>query len=132
METKMKPQIQTKLIISLLFAFGLTGCAGTQVKSSEDLLSAAGFDMQLADSDAKLAHLKTLQQHKIITHNQDGKIRYFYADATNCKCLYAGDEDSYKQYKKITAEHELAQQNEMAAEMNQDAFMGMGMWGFGW
>ncbi|MSP28606.1 MAG: hypothetical protein EXR80_09460 [Methylococcales bacterium] len=70
----------------------LTACAAMkadEAKSKEQLLAAAGFKMQLANTPAKMAHLKTLQQQKIVTHVKDGINYYVYADATDLPmCLH--------------------------------------------
>ncbi|MGZ8945862.1 MAG: hypothetical protein ACXW1W_10620, partial [Methylococcaceae bacterium] len=61
--------------IAILSGF-LISCAAIKAQNAEDkeqLLAAAGFKMQLADTPEKLAHLKTLTQQKIVTHEKDGK-----------------------------------------------------------
>ena len=69
----------------------LTACAAMKAEeatSKEQLLAAAGFKMQSADTPEKLAHLKTLTQQKIVVHEKDGINYYVYADATTCQCVY--------------------------------------------
>ena len=116
----------TPVIIAL--ASTLVGCAAIQQENAtqaEQTLAAAGFNMKLADSPEKLAHLKTLTQLKVVPHEQNGNIRYIYADAQYCKCLYAGDEAANQRYQKMVIKQNVAQ-------MNQDAAMNWGMWGPGW
>lgn len=53
----------------------LTACAAMKAEeatSKEQLLAAAGFKMQLANTPEKLAHLKSLTQQKIVVHEKDG------------------------------------------------------------
>ena len=57
--------------------------------------------MRLADSPAKVDHLKALTQHKLVPHTNKGEARYIYADAKYCKCVYAGDEAAYQRYQKL-------------------------------
>ena len=67
----------------------------------EKLLRASGFKMRVADTAEKLAQLKKLPQRKIVPHEEGDKIVYIYADAKNCNCAYAGDEEAYKKYQKL-------------------------------
>ena len=111
-------------VITVL-GIALAGCASmekSKATDTEQLLAAAGFKMKLADSPEKLAHLNTLTQRKVVTHERNGKNYYVYADADYCKCLYAGNQENYQRFEKL-----LVKQN--IAEMNEDASMDWGMWG---
>ena len=113
--------------IAVITALGiaLAGCAAIQKSDStntEQMLAAAGFKMKLADTPAKLAHLNTLTQRKLISHERDGKVYFVYADADNCKCLYAGNQENYQSYEKLSMKQNIA-------EMNEAAPMDWGMWG---
>ncbi len=103
----------------------LAGCAAMEksdATDTEQMLAAAGFKMKLADTPAKLAHLKTLTQQKVVPHDRDGKMYYVYADADYCKCLYAGNQENNQRYQSL-----LVKQN--IAEMNEDASMDWDAWG---
>jgi hypothetical protein len=103
----------------------LAGCAAVEKSDSTDteqMLAAAGFKMKLADTPAKLAHLQTLTQRKVVVHERNGKNYYVYADADYCKCLYAGNQENYQSYEKMSEKQSIA-------EMNEDASMDWGMWG---
>jgi hypothetical protein len=123
----------TMLVTVLVVA--LAGCAVVQeVKKSEatdteQLLAAAGFKMRLADTPQKLAHLQTLTQRKIISHQRGDKVFYVYADALACKCLYVGNQAAYQRYQQLLVERQIAVQQRMTAEMNMDAAMNWDMWG---
>jgi len=115
------------------FALGLSGCASQQAKSTENLLAAAGFEVRYADTPEKLAHLEQLTQRKLVEHSKDGQRAYVYADAKGCRCFYAGDEKDYQQYRKLALEQQIAAEQMMSAETNQDAALNWGMWGaWGW
>ncbi len=113
--------------------FAAAGCSSIEkqeTQSTEQMLAAAGFQMRLADTPQKLEHLKTLTQHKLVRHDKDGDAVYVYADATDCQCLYVGNQVAYGEYEKLDI-----RQN--TAEMNEAASMDWGMWGpmgggFGW
>lgn len=113
----------------------LGGCAAlrkSDVDSQEQLLSAAGFQMKLADSPQKIAHLQTLTSQKLVPHTRDGKLLYVYADPEFCKCLYVGDEAAYQKYQQLAIQQKLAQEQLNAAAMNENAAMNWGLWGPYW
>ena len=112
----------------------LTACAAmeaSQAMETEQLLAAAGFQIKLADSPAKLAHAQTLTQHQLVPHEKDGAVYYGYADATTCKCVYWGNEASYQRYQQLAVQRQIADDQRMAAQMNENAAMNWGMWGPG-
>jgi hypothetical protein len=119
-------------IVGLGLAVALAGCAAIdrhEAEQTEQLLAAAGFQMRPADTPAKLADLDRLQQHKLVRHERDGEATYVYADATDCKCLYTGSQANYDEFEKLRVQEDVAQQEMMAAEMNQQAAMNWEMWG---
>jgi hypothetical protein len=105
-------------IITPLFAVMLTlslfACASTgTIKRAEmdKLLRASGFKMRVADTAGKLTQLKKLPQGKIFPHEEGGKIVYIYADAKNCNCAYAGDEEAFKKYQKLIQAKQVADED---------------------
>jgi hypothetical protein len=123
----MKKKIVWLKFIAVITVLGivLAGCAAVQksdATDTEQMLAAAGFNMRPADTPEKLAHLKTLTQRKLISHERDGKVYFVYADADNCKCLYAGNQENYQSYEKLSVKQNIA-------EMNEAAPMDWGMWG---
>lgn len=118
------------LLAGLAMVF--SACAAIQNQNAMDterLLAASGFQMRLADTPEKLAHLQTLTQRKLVPHSHDGKVYYVYADATSCQCVYIGNEKSYQRYQQFALQKEIAEEQRMAAEMNADAAMHWGLWG---
>ena len=123
----MKQFYKATLVAGSIVYLGLTGCAGNNVKDTETLLSASGFDIRTADTDKKLEHLKSLQQHKLVAHKVDGELGYVYADAEGCKCFYSGDEKAYNKYKQTAAKQSLTQEQLMADEEGYGT--DWGVWG---
>ena len=122
-------KLQRFLVVA---GFVLSGCAATETQettSTEQILAAAGFEMRLADSAARVAHLKALTQHKLVPHMHKGEARYVYADAKYCNCVYAGDEAAYQNYQKLALEKQTAEDQLIAVQMNEDAAMDWEMWG---
>jgi len=104
----------------------LSSCAmleAQQVKDTEQLLVAAGFKMKLADTPAKMAHLKTLTQQKIVPHQKDGVIYYIYADATICQCFYWGQDQAYQNFMQLQEQQNIANEERMTAEMNEQEYL---------
>jgi hypothetical protein len=77
------------------FAFSAEGQWTTL--ATEQILAGAGFQKKVADSPAKLAHLKTLTPaRKLVTHQREDRLYYVYADPETCKCLYVGTAAQYQ------------------------------------
>jgi hypothetical protein len=77
------------------FAFSAEGDWTTL--ATEQILAGAGFLKKVADSPAKLAHLKTLTPaRKLVTHHRDNQLYYVFADAETCKCMYVGTAAQYQ------------------------------------
>jgi hypothetical protein len=133
-----QPNITTlglsKVIGVIVLGGFLASCAmmeAQQTKDTEQLLAAAGFKMKLADTPAKMAHLKTLTQHKIVPHQKDGAVYYIYADATTCQCFYWGEDKSYQSFMQLQEQQNIADEERMTAEMNEEEYMDWDMMGYG-
>ena len=119
---------QIPLCLTLVFL--VTACAAMQERETlqtERTLSAAGFQMRLADTPDQTAQLQSLPQRKIVVRQASGQPYYIYADATDCKCIYVGTQKAYQRFEKMAIEQNVAAEEEMAWE---DApVWDMGMWG---
>lgn len=101
---------------------------GEAIKT-ERLLAASGFQMQLADTPQKMAKLETMTQRKLVPHQKDGMTFFVYADALECKCVYAGGQQANERFQRLLIQQDIANQEEMTASMNEDAAMDWGAWG---
>lgn len=115
------------------------GCAHSEKRKTEEmeqLLSAAGFVMKLADSPEKFEDLQQQEQRKLIAHSTNGGIYFTYADAEGCRCLYAGDQEAYQRFQKLAVQRDIAEDYRRAAEAQERTAMNWGMWGpwpwWGW
>ena len=117
------------LLVLLVLLSGCAAIQGSEAHSTERILAAAGFQMRMADTDEKIAHLKEFQQRKLIPQIKDGKQMYIYADADYCKCVYAGTEAAYQRYQSIAVQKQIADEQMMAADEEEDASMDWGMYG---
>ncbi|MGY6216249.1 hypothetical protein ACW73L_13910 [Methylolobus aquaticus] len=124
------------VIIAAAVAGLMSGCAAierNEVTDIEQMLAASGFQIKYADTPDKKAHLQTLTQLKLVPHNENDSVRFIYADAKYCQCLYAGDGAAYQRYQQLAIQKSIADEQRQAAMMNEDAAMNWGMWGpWGW
>ena len=123
----MKP-IRTGTFLAL--ALTVTACAQA-VANKEDLLTAAGFSFRPADTPQRISALHALPPHKFVHQERHGRTVWIYADPTICGCLYVGDQQAYSNYKQEVFAKRLANEQQMTAEMNENAAMQMdwGPWG---
>ena len=87
--------------------------------------------MRLADTPEKMAKLEKMTQRKLVPHEKDGKTFFVYADALECKCVYAGTQQAHQRFQRLAITQKLANQERMTASMNENASMNWGAWG-GW
>ena len=101
-----------------------------EIHQKENLLTAAGFKMKLADNPQALAQLQTMPQNRMIARTApDGSLVYTYADLKGCNCMYKGHAPEYEQYKQLALAKQLSQAQVEAAEANEAASMDWGWWG---
>ena len=127
--------IQTTIfkLVSVFLMLALAGCAMNRNQKAvemERLLAAAGFKMRLADSESKLAQLKELPQRKLVAQDWSGKVVYVYADASNCKCAYVGDEEAYKHFQDLALERQISEEDRRTTAREQPDDMEGGGWRF--
>ncbi len=64
--------MRSAVVVAVILGLS-SGCATIRRHSTletEQMLSAAGFHMKLADTPEKLAHLQTLTQRRLVPHRQ--------------------------------------------------------------
>jgi hypothetical protein len=117
----------------LWIASQVAACASLEekVQDTQQLLAAAGFKINYAQTAEQQANIKGMTQHKLVVHPKGDKVLYVYADASICQCVYVGDADAYARFQKLAVEKEIAEDERQAAEINLDATMSGGMWGPG-
>jgi hypothetical protein len=119
------------LFFVLFLLVTIVGCAAIQANKTqeqEQLLSAAGFIMVPATTPAELENLNTLTPHKVLFSVKDNKPLYWYADPTNCRCVYTGDQQAYQRYERLLTESQIADEVEDAAISNEVAEANMWGW----
>src|SRR6266566_6661190 len=102
---------RTVLPVALAAATMLAGCAtirGSEARSTEQLLAAAGFVMRPADTAERQQRLAARPPYRLESHAKDGKAVYTYADPGTCKCLYVGGHKEYSEYQHLRLQHRIA------------------------
>jgi hypothetical protein len=102
------------------------GCSTT--KSTENLLSAAGFKIMLATTPQQQAHLKTLLPDKITLVGRSGTNYFVFPDVKN-ELIYVGQDAQYQEYQKLRLQKQMAAEQAEAAEMNNDGWNAWGGYG---
>lgn len=125
----MKTLISTALC-SVIF---LSGCQSTTetIVSEENLLSAAGFTAKPASTPAQLAALQSLPANKLTQQTHNGQTVYLYADPMVCLCVYAGSQAAYSKYRQMVFQQNLANEEQMTAQMQENNF-DFSPWGGFW
>ena len=123
---------RTVLSVALAAATMLTGCAtfrGSEARSTEELLAAAGFVMRPADTAERQQRLVARPPYRLESHTKDGKVVYTYADPDGCNCLYVGGPKEYSEYQRLRLHRHIAADEAWAAQYSQ---MDWGIWGPWW
>jgi hypothetical protein len=102
----------------------------TQVRSKENLLIAAGFQVIVPKTAVQQQKLQTLPADKVTLVQLAGRTYYMFPDAPHNQA-YIGGPTQYQAYRQLRVAKQLANENLEAAEMNQDASMDWPGWG-GW
>jgi hypothetical protein len=118
---------------SISLVLGCVGLALTACQTQGDLiqqentLSAAGFQVHIANTEARQAMLNRLPPNQFVARVNNGVTHYVYADP-GCGCLYVGTQQAFDQYvsnQQLDAEH--AQQ--MMVQGYFDAAWDWAAWG---
>jgi hypothetical protein len=124
--------ILAKTLGAAVVAITVSGCASIANQSAMDTerrLSAAGFQMKLANTPEKMARLKTMTERKLVPTTMDGQTVFAYADATSCKCVYVGSEKNYQAYQRLSIQQNIVNEQRATAEASQANEMNWNAWG---
>jgi hypothetical protein len=116
--------------IAVLFAVCIMALAcAMQTQNKEDMLAAAGFTLVPANTTQRQTSLRTLPPHKFVRQVRNNTVLYTYADPTICDCLYVGNQAAYDRYRQNVFAKNIADEQQMTAQMNQ---IDWDPWGPGW
>jgi hypothetical protein len=121
----------------VLLCLAFIGCAGGSAplspqvpapQTAEQLLSASGFKQIYPTTPAQQVRLRNMPQKQVFLISKGPKVYYVYADATGCGCLYAGNQQSYRNFQNLLTQSQIAAEQYQAAQM---AEWDWGTWGGG-
>ena len=95
----------------LVILAAATGCATVQAaatRATEDMLAAAGFRAEFADTPQRIAELRSLPARRLLSRSQDGAVSYIFPDPAGCQCLYVGGEREFQEYQSLRRQEERA------------------------
>ncbi len=115
-------------LLLLAGCIGVSACA-SGVEQKEDLLAAAGFTLVPANTPQRQASLASLPPHKFVHQVRNNVVIFTYADPTICDCLYVGNQAAYDRYRQEVFAKNIANEQQMTAQMNNMNWDG---WGPGW
>ena len=116
-------------LLTLCLLTSLTGFASMDAPNKEALLSAAGFRVFTPQTPKQKELYAAAPSYKVQRANANGKIFYAYKDEAK-GVAYIGGEAEYQRYQQLAVQKSIAQDNYMAAQMNQQMAWGWyGAWG---
>ena len=120
------------VMAGVLLGMGALAACQTQqqiVTQHEDNLSAAGFIVRPANTPERQVMLNRLPPHQFIQRVNGDMVHYIYADPLVCGCLYVGSQQAFNQYKLHQQQQNLANQQQMTAQMYSDPAWSWNAWG---
>ena len=105
--------------VALATTIMLAACA-MAVSNKEDMMAAAGFKIQSANTPQRQAALRSMPPHKFSSQVRNDRIVWVYADPTVCNCLYLGDQQAYDTYRRLVFDRNQMQEAQQVAWMNQN------------
>lgn len=103
------------LLAACAVAALVIGCSTT--RSTENMLSAAGFKIIPATTPQQQAHLKILPRDKVTTVERKGTNYFVFPDAKS-EVLYVGQSAQYQEYQKLRLQNEMEVEQADAAELS--------------
>lgn len=85
------------------------GCGAPPVDKTlqaEELLGTAGFQLKMADTQAKLERISRIPQKQVVRGTVKGREVYVWADAAGCRCYYSGTKQNYENLVQIRQENQ--------------------------
>ena len=128
-EEAMGKVVSTLAILGMCAA--VAACQTTQqsIGNKEDMMAAAGFKFVPANTAQRQASFKTLPPHKFSREVKNGQVFYVYPDPTVCVCLYVGNQAAYGRYQANVFQKNLADEQQMTANINSMNDWDWGPWG---
>jgi hypothetical protein len=95
---------------ALVLALSLCGCASlrdAEIRTTEDMLAAAGFTMKPADTAAQMAQLHSLPPQQLVPQRRNSEPYYVYADPDVCRCVWVGNQQQFSRFQELRLQKQL-------------------------
>jgi hypothetical protein len=118
-------------VLALLVA----ACASeeTEVRSTEQMLAAAGFQMVPADTIERHNQLELTPSHQLLTlatpPGSSSPVAHVYADPDVCHCLWVGNPQNYQRFQQLAFQQQLAAERLQAAQLEASGPIDWDLWG---
>jgi len=94
-------RIEILMILVPGLSVALAGCTGKppvyKTFKAEEALVAAGFQLKMADTPAKVERISRIPQKRVVRAMIGKREVYLWADAEGCRCYYMGTHHDYTQ-----------------------------------
>ena len=107
------------LLLVVLPALGLIGCASVGSSNTKDLLTASGFQERTPQTAKQKELYANAPSYKVHRITADGKTFYAYKDEKS-GLAYLGDKSNYERFKYLSIQQDIADTNYQAAQMERD------------
>ena len=107
-------------LATLAGAILLAGCASMGSSNTESLLTAAGFRAKTPQTPKQQQIYAALPPYQVQRATVKGQVFYVYKDV-KAGFAYVGREQEYQRYQQLAIQQQIAQNQIMAAEMEQQA-----------
>jgi hypothetical protein len=120
-------------VAACLLLLLLCACESEQARVTRqtDMLAAAGFEARPASTPERQAMLRMLPANKFVRKARDDMFEYVYADPIVCNCIYVGDQTAYNNYKRMVFQRQIADEQQLTAQMYQGQWPGWNSWNWG-
>jgi hypothetical protein len=120
----MTTTLRTSNIVIFISMFAaailLGGCASVGSSNTESLLTAAGFRVKTPQTPKQQQIYAALPPYQVERATVKGQVFYVYKDE-KAGVAYVGREQEYQRYQQLAIQQQIAQNQIMAAEMEQQA-----------
>jgi hypothetical protein len=120
MKTTKRPSQIAIIFTAASVALFLAGCAGMGSANTESLLTAAGFRARTPQTPKQQQIYAALPPYQVQRATVKGQVFYVYKDE-KAGVAYVGREQEYQRYQQLAIEQQIAQNQIMAAQMEQQA-----------
>jgi len=91
------------VVVLALGAAALFDAPAIAQRATDMKLEDAGFVMREANTPRQMERLRSVPPRKFVARSRNGVRYYVYADPTDCKCVFVGNQAAYDRYRAMVA-----------------------------